>query len=176
MGTVKPPQKAILFTGILYCKTAEPEYIYKLLEKEFGAIILTSRLFTFIETEYYKEEMGKNLTRVFAAFDNLIEKDCIVDIKLKTNQIEDNLFSVNGKRSVNIDPGYLTSAKVVLATTKNFQHRLYLKKGIFAEVTLRYRKDSYSPWEWTFRDYKREESIDFFNKLRVIYRMEIKNI
>ncbi len=115
--------------------------------------------------------MGKNLTRVFAAFDNLIEKDRIVDIKLKTNQIEDNLFSVNGKRSVNIDPGYLTSAKVVLATTKNFQHRLYLKKGIFAEVTLRYKKDSYSPWEWTFRDYKREESIDFFNKLRVIYRL-----
>lgn len=176
MGTVKPPQKAILFTGILYCKTVEPEYIYKILEKEFGAIISTSRSFAFIETEYYREEMGENITRVFAAFDNLIEGDRIVDIKLKTNQIEDKLFSVNRKRSVNIDPGYLTSAKVVLATTKNFQHRLYLKKGIFAEVTLRYRKDSYSPWEWTFRDYKREESIDFFNKLRVIYRMKVKNI
>ena len=99
----------------------------------------------------------------------------IVDIKLKTNKIEDEVFTESGKRMVNIDPGYLTSAKVVLATTKNFQHRIYINRGIYAEVTLRYMKDGFSPWEWTFKDYKRKETIDFFNELRILYRQVLKS-
>ena len=170
MGSLKPPSKAILFTGLLYNKTVKPEIIFKILEKEFGSIILTSAPFIFKETDYYTDEMGPDLTRVFAAFDSFIEGDRIADIKIKTNLLEEEMFSVNGNRSVNIDPGYVTSAKVVLATTKNFQHRIYLQKGIFAEITLRYRGKSYEPWEWTFKDYRLEESISFFNSLRAVYR------
>jgi len=173
MGTVKPPLKAILFTGLLFNKTVEPDHIYEILEKEFGRIILKSSPFIFKETDYYKNEMGPDLTRVFAAFDIFIEGDSIADIKIKTNRIEETIFSTNRKRTVNIDPGYVTSAKVVLATTKNFQHRIYLKKGIFAEITLRYRGKSYEPWEWTFKDYRLKESIDFFNSLRAVYRAKV---
>jgi hypothetical protein len=175
MGTVKPPLKAILFTGLLFNKNVEPENIFEILEKEFGRIILSSTPFIFKETDYYKNEMGPELTRVFTAFDNFIEGDRIADIKIKTNLIETEMFSVNNSRTVNIDPGYLTSAKVVLATTKNFQHRIYLQKGIFAEITLRYRRRSYEPWQWTFKDYRLNETIDFFNSLRAIYRKKVND-
>ncbi|HEB29482.1 MAG TPA: DUF4416 family protein [Spirochaetes bacterium] len=176
MGTVKPPLKGILFTSLLYNKTVEPENVFEVLEKEFGSIILTSTPFVFKETDYYKNEMGPDLTRVFAAFDYFIEGDRIADIKIKTNRIEDTIFSAKRNRTVNIDPGYVTNAKVVLATTKNFQHRIYMKKGIFAEITLRYRGKSYEPWEWTFKDYRLKESIDFFNNLRAVYRAKVNEL
>jgi hypothetical protein len=175
MGTVKPPLKAVLFTGLLFSKSVKPEIIYEVLEKEFGGIILSSDPFVFEQTDYYEDEMGPGLTRVFTAFDYFIEGDRIADIKIKTNLMEKEIFSVKGKRIVNIDPGYVTSAKVVLATTKNFQHRIYLQKGIFAEITLRYRGKSYEPWEWTFKDYRLKESLDFFNSLREVYRNKVRN-
>ncbi len=175
MGTVKKPLKAVLFTGLIYNKSVNPESIYKLLGEEFGPICLISQTFSFVETDYYKNEMGDELKRVYIAFNKLIHMDQIPDIKLRTNQIETEIFSGHGKRTVNIDPGYLTSSKVVLATTKNFQHRIYLNTGIYAEVTLRYRKNSFTPWEWTYNDYRRNESIEFFNKLRTHYRMKIRS-
>lgn len=175
MGTVKKPNQAILFAGLLYNIYVKPFTIYSILENKFGRICLESQTFPFIETNYYKSEMGSNLRRVYIAFAPLFDMEQIVDIKLKTNKIEDEVFTESGKRMVNIDPGYLTSAKVVLATTKNFQHRIYIKKGIYAEVTLRYMKNSFFPWEWTFKDYKRKETIDFFNELRILYRQMLKN-
>ena len=175
VGTVKKPNKAILFAGLLYNIDVKPKTIYSILEDEFGRICLESQTFPFIETNYYKSEMGENLRRVYIAFDTLLDMEQIVDIKLKTNKIEDRVFTGSGKRKVNIDPGYLTSAKVVLATTKNFQHRIYLNRGIYAEVTLRYMKNGFSPWKWTFKDYKRKEAVEFFNKLRILYRQMLKS-
>jgi len=176
MGIIKKPTKAILFTGILYNNRVNKELIFNTIENEFGNIILTSETFLFTETDYYEHEMSKNLKRVFIGINKLIDMEDIVDIKLKTNTIENDMFTVEKKRNVNIDPGYITSAKVVLATTKNFQHRIYLRDGIYAEVTLRYRKNRFEPWEWTFKDYRREESIEFFNSLRCIYRDKIKSL
>jgi hypothetical protein len=174
MGIVHLPPKAILFTGLIYSISAHHQNIHKVLEEEFGSVCLTSRTFSFDETDYYRVEMGAELLREFISFDALISMESIPDIKLCTNRIEMELFSKNGRRFVNIDPGYLTHGKVILATTKNFQHRLYLGKGIYGEVTLRYRKTSFTPWEWTYKDYRRDESIEFFNKLRHIYRTKMK--
>lgn len=176
MGTVQIPPKAILFTGLIYNISQKPQEIFRVLEEEFGKVCLSSHTFSFDETDYYEEEMGAELERVFVAFDGLINMDSIPDIKLYTNKIEIELFSKNNRRSINIDPGYLTHGKVILATTKDFQHRIYLGKGIYGEVTLRYRKNSFVPWEWTYRDYRRGESIEFFNKLRNIYRRKMKGV
>ncbi len=174
MGIVQLPPKAILFTALIYNISAHPKNIHRALEEEFGSVCLTSRTFSFDETDYYREEMGAELLREFIAFDALISMESIPDIKLCTNRIEMELFSKNSRRLVNIDPGYLTQGKVILATTKNFQHRIYLGKGIYGEVTLRYRETSFIPWEWTYKDYRRDESIEFFNKLRLIYRTKMK--
>jgi len=174
MGAIRIPEKAILFTGLIYNPVESRENIHRLLEKEYGSICLSSLPVPFDETAYYNKEMGGYLLREFIAFDLLIDMHDIIRIKRNTNFIEDNYFSVEGKRRVNIDPGYLTSGKVILATTKNFQHRIYLGEGIYAEVTLRYRKKSFTPWEWTYLDYKKDGAIAFFNKLREIYRSKLK--
>jgi len=173
MGNIHLPPKAVLFSGILYRSGLDEDSIFARLEENFGRIILTSSLFQFTETDYYSREMGPELMRRWVAFDRLIEMDEIVDMKLLSNGIELQYRHPNGGRSLNIDPGYLNEGKVVLATTKNNQHRIYLKKGIYAEVTLRYRGGRYMPWEWTFRDYRREEAASFFLGLRKIYREKI---
>jgi hypothetical protein len=164
------PSRAILFCGLLLNRRADEKEVAETLEREFGRIILESEPFVFTETDYYKAEMGESLTRIFVGFDRFIDKERIADIKRSTIEIEHKRFSGRGRRNVNIDPGYLTSAKVVLPTTKNFQHRIYLQDGIFAEVTLRYRRNSFEAWEWTYPDYLRPASIRFFNMLREIYR------
>jgi hypothetical protein len=169
VGQVNHPQKALLFTAVLYSDQIDSSAVLNRLENDFGSIALRSKSFSFTETNYYEEEMGKDLTREWVAFHRCVEQDEIASIKLHCNQIERQYFSIKSRRLANIDPGYLTLGKVVLATTKDNQHRLYLGDGIFGEVTLRYRHGSYVPWEWTYRDYRREESLRFFNQVRSLY-------
>ncbi|HUT65168.1 MAG TPA: DUF4416 family protein [Spirochaetota bacterium] len=164
------PSKAMLFCGLLFNDSTDRKDIFGVLEEEFGKVVLVSRPFVFTESSYYEPEMGRDLCRQFIAFDRLVETERIGDIKLRTIEIEHSRFSGSKGRNANIDPGYLTSAKVVLVTTKNFQHRIYLGRGIYGEVTLRYRRGSYGPWEWTYPDYTRAESLEFFNNLRSLYR------
>jgi hypothetical protein len=170
VGQPHHPQKVLLIAGILYNSEIDPSAVFECLEGDFGAIALHSACFRFVETDYYREEMGDVITREWVAFHRCVEQDEIVAVKLRCNQIEGRNFSRKMKRLVNIDPGYLTLGKVVLATTKDNQHRLYLREGIYGEVTLRYRCGSYEPWEWTFRDYRREEALRFFNQARSLYR------
>lgn len=169
MALPAEPDRALLFAGLLLHISVDRDRIYSILEGEFGRIIMTSSSFLFTETDYYTREMGPDLTRVWLGFRKLIRQDDIVDVKLKTNLMEGEL-AAGGKRTVNLDPGYLTPAKVVLATAKDHQHRLYLGRGIYGEVTLRFQGGSYRPWEWTYRDYRREEAVRFFNGLREKYR------
>jgi hypothetical protein len=172
MGRTELPPKAMLFAGLLIGSNADRSEIFRHLTSDFGDIVLQSDSFTFTETDYYRDEMGAQLTRTWVAFDRLIDQGDIASWKTLSNEIEAKHISQNGRRQVNIDPGYLTLGKVVLATTKNNQHRVYLGSGIFAEVTLRYSRGSYLPWEWTYRDYKRHEAVQFFIRLRSLYRQK----
>jgi hypothetical protein len=174
MGTVREPDPAMLFVGVLHHISVDRDRIFSILEREFGAPALISSIFEFTETAYYFDEMGSRLFRFWAGFRKLLDPGRFAEVKLRTNELESR-FSVNGRRRVNLDPGYLTLGKVVLASTKDNQHRVYLEKGIFAEVTLRYRKDSFEPWEWTYRDYRRQEAGRFFHDLRMEYRELLRN-
>jgi hypothetical protein len=174
VGTAETPEPAILFTGLLIGNiSVDRERIYSILERELGSIILRSQAFPFRETDYYAAEMGSDILRVWIGFDRLIGQEELAGLKRKTNGLEERVFSRGGRREVNIDPGYLTMGKVVLASTKNNQHRIYLGGGMYGEVTLRFRKNRYSPWEWTFADYRREEAVRFFRELRSIYRIKL---
>jgi len=175
MGSVSIPCKALLFTGLLYNQKVDLSHLLQTLESQFGRVWKQSSPYTFHETDYYDAEMGNSIQRVYVVFERLIRMEELTDIKLYTNRMETDLFSRGRKRNVNIDPGYITSAKVVLATTKNNQHRVYLRDGIYAEVTLRFRKKSFTPWEWTYKDYRRAETIQFFNSVRSRYREIIEN-
>jgi len=166
MGIPKKPEPAKLIAGLIFLPPYLEQVIHKL-EDTFGPITLRSEIIPFDKTDYYEPEMGKGLMRQWVAFKILIEQDEIVEIKLKTNELE-RLWMENGKRRVNIDPGYITESKLVLVTTKNYSHRIYLRDGIYGEVTLIYRrKQGFEPLPWTYPDYRLETALKFASSLLI---------
>ncbi len=142
MGEVREPQPVKVFVGILTAQAVRSGRTAQLLEEQLGPIDCESQLLDFTYTDFYEPEMGPGLKRKLWGFGRLAAPDSLVDLKLFTNRLEQTL-AINGKRTVNIDPGYLTPARVVLASTKDFGHRLYLGKGIYGEVTLMYQKKGF---------------------------------
>jgi hypothetical protein len=141
---------------------------------DFGEIDFTSERLPFRFTDYYAEEMGENLFRRFVTFKNLISMTLLPNIKQSTNRIEEKYATPVGKRRLNIDPGYICLQHVILATTKGYTHRPYLKEGIYADLTLIYRNKSFQALEWTYPDYRQEEVIGLFNLLRKRYVEDLK--
>ncbi len=126
----------------------------------------------FAYTTYYDNEMGSGIRRQTASFLNLVAQGSLPDIKLRTNEIETNLLR-DGKRQVNIDPGLLSAERFVLATGKNFTHRVYLRDGIFADLTLVYQKGAYRPLPWTYPDYREPEFLHYLEVLRKKLRFQL---
>jgi len=157
----------------------EEHFFYKVMDevvREYGEIDFESKVLPFHYTNYYTKEMGENLKRKFVSFKRLISPEKIIQVKLFTNRLEEKfLWPGSARRRINIDPGYLTLSKLVLATTKNFSHRIYLGHGIYAEVTLRYVKNKgFQPWEWTYPDYRSPEYLEIFNQLRDGYKKQLE--
>ena len=165
-----------LFMGMISGETNLFEKAEERLIQKFGLVDFKSPILSFQHTHYYEPEMGSNLKRKFISFQGLIDPAEIAKIKLFTNQLEgDFLHPDTEDRRINLDPGYLTLSKLVLASTKNYQHRIYLGRGIYAEVTLRYcRGKGFEPWEWTYPDYRTREYLEIFNHLREIYQGQLK--
>ncbi|GAB5047089.1 DUF4416 family protein [Thermodesulfovibrio sp. TK110] len=169
MGKIGQPKKVLLFIGTLF-KDKEAYYTArKILEEKFGEIVLESSPRYWNYSDYYTAELGSPIVRRFIFFKNLISEGDIAQIKIQTNQIEEKL-SRDGKRSINLDPGYIGLAKLVLATTKDYSHRIYIGDGIYAEVTLIFKDNSFRPNINTYRDYAEEEYIKLFNLARAIYK------
>lgn len=165
MGKTEQPVPALLFAGVLYNDDNCLSAAKKTLIENYGNCILEIPSFPWSYSKYYNEELGTNIMRTFMFFEKLISPEKIIDIKLQTNQIEESL-SEKSKRKVNIDPGYLTLSNIVLATTKNYSHRIYLGKGIYGEVTLIYKNNTYSPYIFTYQDYQDTKSIEMFLEAR----------
>jgi hypothetical protein len=140
----------------------------------FGATDYISPRLPFQFTDYYGEEMGQSLFRHFMTFQRLISVESLPDIKRTTNRYEEKWAGPAGRRRLNIDPGYVCPHHVVLATTKAYSHRPYLRKGIYADLTLLYRNKSFQPLEWTYPDYRQEETLQLFNRVRKDYMQELK--
>lgn len=134
-----------------------------------------SPVIPFDRTRYYEREMGWPLYRRFASFERLISPEALVDIKLKTNELEMR-YSEGGKRRVNIDPGYICLERLILATGKNYTHRVYISKGIYADLTLIFKKGTFQPLKWTYPDYAESEIIGYFNELRERYKKQLRGI
>lgn len=175
MGIVKKPDKVKLIVGMISNNIQLFTKAVGELEKTFGDIDFRSQVLDFDKTTYYQPEMGKNLKRQFLGFDRCIFPDELPAIKIFTNSLEFTLSGNGEQRLINLDPGYVNLGKLVLATTKDHQHRLYLGKGIYGEVTLRYRNKTFAPWKWTYPDYATEEYIRIFLQIRQIYHGQLKN-
>lgn len=173
MGKAKEPVLAKLFMSLIVNQEDILQKGIQDLKKDFGEIDFISDRFPFDFTDYYNQEMGENLYRHFITFGPLVSQDSLADIKWTTNSLEAKYASSNGNRSINIDPGYLCQVHVILATTKGYTHRPYLRKGIYADLTLIYRNKSFQALDWTYPDYRQEKVIQLFNQFRKKYSEEL---
>lgn len=172
MGRIRSTGKTLLFVGALYSNPAYYLEAYKLLENNFGEVVMETPPVKWDFSDHYKEEMGAPIFRRFLFFRNLIEPDLLSKIKVATNNLEIKL-STEDRRNINLDPGYLTLAKIVLASTKDYSHRIYIGEGIYAEVTLVFAKEQgiFVPNINTYNDYKDERYIRFFSMARQLFSL-----
>jgi hypothetical protein len=174
MGVLRVPARVKLFCALLLAPGMSLQEVEYALQQHFGTIVLRSQPFPFTQTTYYNREMGEGLTRLYVAFDPLINIAELAAVKHTTNHLEALWVLPSGQRRVNLDPGYLDLAKVVLASTKDHAHRLYIGAGMFAEVTLRYWRKRFQPWEWTYPDYRLPDTQGFFEQLRDLYKTQLR--
>ena len=159
--------------GIIASTERDMDRAEKALEEAFGAVDLRSERIPFDQTSYYQEEMGDELVREWVSLQQLVQQDAIADAKLTTNRLEGRFARPDGSRAVNFDPGYILPSRLVLATTKDFAHRIYVGKGMYAEVTLIYRKGEFRPLDWTYPDYRQAVALDFFKAVRSAYLAQL---
>ncbi len=174
MGKIKNPMPVKIFCGFIYKDAEIILRVEEKLKERWGKIDFVSYPLPFNFTDYYSEEMGKNLMRKFISFSKIILPEKLWEWKIFTNKVEEE-FLENGKRKVNIDPGYLDLSKIVLLSTKDFYHRIYLGNGIYAEVTMYFSKGKYQFFPWTYPDYRTENYIRFFENIRELYSKQLKN-
>jgi len=151
------------------------EEVILALQPTYGSTDWVSPPLFFDRTRYYEKEMGWPLHRRFLSFKPLIRPEAIVDIKLQTNELEKRYLQ-EGRRKVNIDPGYIALERLVLATGKNYTHRIYLSKGIYADLTLVFHQGSFQTLAWTYRDYAEPVVIGYFNKIREHYKNQLRGL
>jgi hypothetical protein len=172
MGKIRnhPPVKLIV--ACTWSAGFGIDTVYRLLEERLSEIESTSGAFDFSRfTTYYKTEMGAALEKEFIVFSRPEPPEILPALKLWTNGVEEK-FADDGKRRINLDPGYVCEAKLVLATTKDYTHRLYLGEGIFGDVHLVFQNHTFNTRLWTYPDYQQPAVIEFFNAVREKYMRE----
>lgn len=173
MGQPLPHSPVLLLLAAFSRHTAALDWARQRAIDAWGEIAAESPPFDFAETHYYDATMGPGLRKVFWVFARPFDPAELVEIKLETNRWEQEYAAAAGHaepRPLNLDPGYLTLAKLVLASTKDFAHRIYLSQGIYAEVTLQYRHQRWEHHQYTFPDYRRADYQQFFSRCREIWK------
>jgi len=175
MGRIRiyPPVKYIC--AVTVADSSIWEDVRSQLESLFSPIDRETDWYPFTHTDYYTPEMGKGLKKRMVSFTDLDMAEKLPDFKIATNEIEAQ-FQLQGKRRVNLDPGYICNAKLILATTKDYSHRIYLGRGIFGDVHLRFIKHQFQPNEWTYPDYREPFVIRFFEEVRARYLQQLAEL
>lgn len=173
---MRDPARILLVVAVFSRHPAAHAWAEQRLEQEFGPIALGSFPFAFHQTRYYERTMGPDLRKRFVVFRDLVRADALPDLKHRTIALEQELAASGSfpePRPLNLDPGLLELGKFLLATTKDQCQRIYLRAGIFAEVTLRYQDRAFQPWPWTYADYRQQEVLDFLQDARTYYRYRL---
>ena len=174
MGEIKDFKPNKLVIPILISRERMRAPLVEELRSRFGPVDYTSTDLPFTYTRYYDEEMGTPITRFFISLLRLVDPGTLAQIKVETNRVESR-FTEAGRRKVNIDPGLLNLSRFVLASSKDGSHRIPLSHGVFAEVTLVYKKGSYRPLEWTYPDYRSEETLQILEEIRRLYKADTRS-
>jgi len=179
MWKLSDPKPVKLIIGILAANHNCLHTAAELLSDKFGKVDLSSEIWPFYQTDYYKEQTGPRILRQFVSIKRPIEPGLLAKIKRRTNKLEQKLvkkLALPLARPVNLDPGIIEPSKLILATTKNFSHRIYIGKNMYAEVTLIFDNGNWRPQAYTYPDYKQQCYFDFFDKVRNRLLEQLKSI
>ncbi|MBN1807083.1 MAG: DUF4416 family protein [Sedimentisphaerales bacterium] len=178
MWKLNEPKEVKLIIGILAANYHCLHSAADSLSNKFGKVDFSSDVWSFDQTDYYKEQTGPRILRQFVSINRLIDPGILAKIKHQTNKIEQKLakkLALPLARPVNLDPGIIEPSKLVLATTKNYSHRIYIGKKMYAEVTLIFDKGSWRPQSYTYPDYRQQCYLDFFDKVRTRLMEQLKS-
>jgi len=178
MWELKAPKPVKLIVAILAADQQCVHAAIEVIENKFGNIDFTSDVWPFDKTDYYKDQTGTKILRQFASIERLSDPGKLAKIKHKTNKLEQMLaksLALPLPRPVNLDPGIIEPSKLILATTKNYSHRIYIGKKMYAEVTLVFDKGTWRSLPYTYPDYRQQCYFDFFNKVRTRLLEQLKS-
>ena len=167
-----------MIVGILAANEDCLKTAVEVLAAKLGNIDFVSNVWPFDQTDYYKDQTGENILRQFVSLKKLIDPGQLAEIKLASNELEQKLAArpaLSIPRPINLDPGVIEPSKLILATTKNYSHRIYIGEKIYAEVTLVFDKGNWTPFEYTYPDYKQKCYHDFFSKVRTRLVEQLKS-
>jgi len=178
MWQIKKPEPVKLIVGILAADEDCLKTAIDTLSAEFGRLDLVSDVWPFTQTNYYNKETGEHILRQFVSIEPLVDPGKLAQSKHRTNKLERKLaksLNVDLVRPVNLDPGLIEPSKLILATTKNYSHRIYIGKKMYAEVTLIFDKAQWRPFDYTYPDYRQQCYFDFFTKVRTKLLEQLKS-
>ncbi|MFQ6035743.1 MAG: DUF4416 family protein [Sedimentisphaerales bacterium] len=177
MWELKDPKPVKLIIGILAADQKSLFAAVEAIEDKFGKVDLASDVWPFEATDYYKDQTGPNILRQFVSIERLIDPAKLSKIKHKTNKLEQKLaarLALPLPRPINLDPGIIEPSKLILASTKNYSHRIYIGRKMYAEVTLIFDKGSWRPLVSTYPDYRQQCYFEFFEKVRTQLLEQLK--
>jgi hypothetical protein len=166
MARIREPEKVLSLIGLISGRNFDLDKIAPDMTAKLGRVSIRSEIKSFDQTDYYGPEMGGDLVRQWWVFETPVMPDELAGLKVWSNGIEEQHRNEKSGRRINVDPGIITLNSLILASTKNYSHRIYLGQGIYAETTLIYRHNRFHPQEWTYPDYKTEEALTFFTEAR----------
>lgn len=174
MGSIQPPPKVLRLVAISSRYDEALAWARERIEQEFGPSALVSEALVYDDTDYYEQEMGPGLFKQFVASAEPMDPGSLPELKHLSNTWEAEYAALGlhpEPRPLNLDPGYVAESKLVLASTKNHSHRIYLDRGIYAEITLNWsRREGWLPLAWTYPDYRRGDYQEFFTRCREYLR------
>jgi Domain of unknown function (DUF4416) len=177
MGTVRDPKPAKYFIGLLSSDIQLLNSVETDLTALFGVIDRRSETLPWNVSRFYEKELGTGLQRRFVSFCQLASPGNLAEIKLQTQRLEKKYQTLEeNRRKVNVDPGYLEAGKVVLASTKNAGHRIYLQSGIYGETALLYYDGAFQACAHTYPDYLWAETLSFLTSLRSVYLSQLRQL
>lgn len=173
-----PPDESLLAIAAFSRHVPLLDEIEATLAEAFGPVAARSADYAFRQTRFYDREMGLDLQKRILVFEPLRSADILPDVKQWTNRLEDAIAASGRfpeKRPLNLDPGLVQLGKFLLASTKDRDHRIYLRDGIYAEVTLRFQGTEFQPWPWTYADYREPAILNFLREVRMSLHKRIVN-
>jgi len=176
MAKAKPFSPVKLIFGLIASQDLIFQRTQELLIQLYGPLDTESQFISFNYTDYYKKQMGGTLKRKFISCSSLYPPDKLSEIKLRTNIIEEEIAREikSKKRVVNIDPGILSAAALIMATVKDFSHRIPMQKGIYGHLEFLFGKNEVKILPWTYPDYRSPEYHDYFLNVRELYLKQHK--